>query len=258
MVVDPPWNGKTGHNQYWEPLPYTAAQSLTRGDFPEGYVRTYAAHHLGRTLPADEPPQPGSPRNGPPTPEATRVETDSPLAPVEPAALDLQALGDYMSARLSGHSAQDALEACATEGQASRDVRPSLARAAAWYQRHHAAPQDPAAAAALVELLDPVARLQALGARKAAVSPLSPPGRTATVTPPAPPGHSRSPSPAPRSAAAMFPGPKMSSQCCGRYPRFKTPLSVADARAAPGSGNPKYGAPSGPLRRGVLRPPGGG
>ena len=120
VVVDPPWSGKTGHNQYGDPLPYTAAQSLTRGDFPEG---DDAMHHLGPILPADEQPQPGSPRSVPLAPEATRAETESPLTPVEPTAPDLQALGDYMSARPSGRSAQDALDAGAMEGQAPGDVR---------------------------------------------------------------------------------------------------------------------------------------
>ena len=58
VIVDPPWNGKPGHNQHGDPLPYAAAQSLTRGEFPEGY----AVHHLGRVLPADEQPQPATPR----------------------------------------------------------------------------------------------------------------------------------------------------------------------------------------------------
>ena len=80
-----------------------------------------------------------------------------------------------MSARLSGRSAQDALELSSLEGQAPGDARQSLSRAAAWYQDQHASPQDPAAAAALLELFDPVARLQALGSRKVAVSPPVPP-----------------------------------------------------------------------------------
>ena len=81
MVMDPPWSGMTGHNQYGEPLPYTAAQFSIRGDSPEGY----AMHHLGRILPSDEQPQPpGSLRGGPLTPGATRAEAEPPHVPVEP------------------------------------------------------------------------------------------------------------------------------------------------------------------------------
>ena len=59
VIVDPPWNGKPGHNQHRDPFPYAAAQALTRGEFPEGY----AVHHLGRVLPPDEQPQPATPRS---------------------------------------------------------------------------------------------------------------------------------------------------------------------------------------------------
>ena len=62
VVVDPPWSGTSGHNRRGEPFPYSAAQSLIRGDYPEAY----AMHHLGRILPAAEQPQPsGSPRGTP-------------------------------------------------------------------------------------------------------------------------------------------------------------------------------------------------
>ena len=230
VVVDPPWSGQTGHNQHGDPLPYTAAQSLTRGDFSEGY----AVHHLERIPPADEQPQPGTPRRVPLKPITLCAESETPLAPVEPTAPDLQALGDYMSARLSGRSAQDAPDAGATEGQAPGNARQNLARATAWYQSHHAAPQDPAAAAALVELLDPVARSQALGTRKAAVSPPAPPVQKATGLPPAPTGRSRSPSPAPRNAAAMFLGPRMSTlPNSGRVSTFDNVASATRAARPP-------------------------
>ena len=264
MIVDPPWSGKTGHNQHGDPLPYTAAQSLAQGDFPEGY----AVHHLGRVLPADEQPQPGTPRSAPRDPVLPLAELETPLASVDPSAPDLQALGDYMSARLSGHSAQDALDVSATEGQAPGDARQSLARAAAWYQSHHASPQDPAAAAALIELIDPVARLQALGSWKAAVSPPVPPVQKATRLPNATwtltfpfactserRGHvSRAQD---EHAIQLGPGLRF-RQCSIRYPRGSTTLPVEDTRAAPGSGNPRNGPPSGPLRRSVLRPSGCG
>ena len=96
-------------------------------------------------------------------------------------------------------------------GQALGDARQSLSRAAAWRQGHLAPPQDPAAAAALLELLDPVARLQALGLRKSAVSPPVPPSGPVTGSPTATFGRSRSHSPTPRSAAATFLGPPMST-----------------------------------------------
>ena len=221
VIVDPPWSGKTGHNQHGDPLPYAAAQSVTRGEFSEGY----AVHHLGRVLPADEQPQPATPRASSRDPVLPSAELGTPLASVDPTAPDLQTLGGYMSApaRLSGRSAQDALDISAMEGQASGDARQSLSRAAAWYQSHHASPQDPAAAAALIELLDPVARLQALGSRKVAVTPPVPPVEKATDQPTAPLGRSRSPSPAPRNAAAMFLRPRMSTLSNpGRVSAFDT------------------------------------
>ena len=104
-----------------------------------------------------------------------------------------------MTARISGRSAQDSLDACAQTGQTLGDVRASLSRAATWYQLHHSTPRDSTAAAALVELLDPVARLHALGSRRPAVTPLAAPTRP------------RSQSPPPRSPAALFLGPTMGS-----------------------------------------------
>ena len=170
VIVDPPWRGKLGHNQQEDPFPYAAAQALTRGEFPEGY----AVHHLGRVLPPDEQPQPASPRGPPFESSQPTAGPGTPRASTEPTAPDLQALGDYMAARLSGRSTQDALDLSASESQSPGDARQSLSRSAAWYQDHHATPQDPAAAAALFELLDPVAPLQALGARRSAVSPPAP------------------------------------------------------------------------------------
>ena len=200
VIVDPPWNGKLGHNQNGDPFPYAAAQALTRGGFPEGY----AVHHLGRVLPPEGQPQPVTPRahsleSNPPT-----AGLGTPRGSTDPTAPDLQALGDYIFARLSGRSAQDALDFSASEGRAQGDARQSLSRAAAWYQGHHAPPQDPAAVAALLELLDPVARLQALGSRKSTVSPPMPPSGLVTGPPTATLGRSRSHSPTPWSAAATF------------------------------------------------------
>ena len=95
VIVDPPWSGMTGHNQHGDPLPYTAAQSLTRSEFPEGY----SVHHLKRVLPADEQPQPATPRTASRDPVLPHAELGTQLASVDPTAPDLQALGDYMSAR---------------------------------------------------------------------------------------------------------------------------------------------------------------
>ena len=205
VIVDPPWNGKHGHNQQGDPFPYAAAQALTRGEFPEGY----AVHHLGRVLPPDEQPQPATLRAPSVEPSPPTAGLGTPRASTDPTAPDLQALGDYMSARLSGRCAQDALDlSSSSEGRAPGDARQSLSRAAAWYQDHHASPQDPAAAAALHELLDPIARLQALGSRRVAVSPPMPPAGL-VPGPPTATGRSRSHSPTPRSAAATFLGPQM-------------------------------------------------
>ena len=103
VIVDPPWRGKLGHNQQEDPFPYAAAQALTRGEFPEGY----AVHHMGRVLPPDEQPQPAT-RHGPPFESSQPTAgLGTPRAPTEPTAPDLQALGDFMVARLSERSAQD-------------------------------------------------------------------------------------------------------------------------------------------------------
>ena len=170
VIVAPPWRGKLGHNQQEDPFPYAAAQALTRGEFPEGY----AVHHLGRVFPPDEQPQPDFPRGLSFESSQPTAGPGTPRASTEPTAPDLQAPGDYMAARLSGRSAQDALDFSASEDQSPGDALQSLSRSAAWYQDHHATPQEPAAAAALFELLDSVARLQALGARRSAVSPQAP------------------------------------------------------------------------------------
>ena len=92
VIVDPQWNGKPCHNQHRDPLPYAAAQSLTRGEFPEGY----AVHHLGRVLPADEQPQPATPRASSRDPLFPSAELGTPRASADPTAPDLQALGDYV------------------------------------------------------------------------------------------------------------------------------------------------------------------
>ena len=159
-----------------------------------------------------------------------------------------------MAARLSGRSAQDALDPSASEGRAPGDARQSLSRAAAWYQDHHAPPQDPAAAAALLELLDPVARLQAFGSRKSAVSPPTPPSGLVTGPPTASFGRSRSHSPTPQSAAATFLRPRMSALAHpGRVSVFDSVASATRA-ARPPSLNP---APNPLLARGIpgIAPP---
>ena len=230
VIVDPPWGGHHGHNQHGDPLPYSAAQSLNRGSYPEGY----AVHHLGRILPDDEQPQPrsttGEPpiepgMSGPSTPRLRRTvsqQSDTPGGFAATPSPDLGLLGDYISARLSGRTAQDALEACANGGQATGDVRLSLSHAATWYQDQHPAPRDPAAAAALQELLDPVARLRALGDQKNA------------VTPPSSPGRPRSASPAARGAAAMFLGPTMGALSGrGRVSAFDSVAAATRAARPP-------------------------
>ena len=87
VIVDP-WNGKPGHNQHGNPLPYAAAQSLTWGEFPEGY----AVHHLGRVLPADEQPQPATPRASSRDPVFPSAESGTPRASADPTTPDFQAL----------------------------------------------------------------------------------------------------------------------------------------------------------------------
>ena len=139
-----------------------------------------------------------------------------------------------MAARLSGRSAQDALDLSASEGRAPGDARQSLSRAAAWYQDHHAPPQDPAAAAALHELLDPVAPLQALGSRRIAVSPPMPPAGLVPGPPTATFGRSHSHSPTPRSAAATFLGPRMNTLAHpGRVSVFDSVASATRAARPP-------------------------
>ena len=130
VIVDPPWHGKLGHNQQEDPFPYTAAQALTRGEFLEGY----AVHRMGRVLPPDEQPQPATPRGPPFEASPPTAGLGTPRAPTVPSAPDLQALGDYVAARLSGRSAQDALDFSTTEGQSPGEARQSLSRSAAWYQ----------------------------------------------------------------------------------------------------------------------------
>ena len=250
VVVDPPWKGKPGHNQHGDPFPYVAAQALTRGESPEGY----AVHHLGRVLPPDEQPQPATPRATSLEPSLPTAGPGTPRESTEPTAPDLQALGDYMAVRLSGRSAQDALDLSASENRSPRGVRQILSRSAAWYQDHHDPPQDPAAAAALLELLDPVARLQALGSRKSAVSPPTLPPSLFPSPPTASFGRSRSPSPTPPSAAATFLGPRMSALAHpGRASAFDGVASTTRA-ARPPSLNP---APSPLLARGIpgMAPP---
>ena len=186
-------------------------------------------------MPSFEPSQPIS---GPGTPRAS----------TQPTAPDLQALGDYMAARLSGRSAQDALDLSASEGQSPGDARQSLSRSAAWYQDHHATPQDPAAAAALLELLDPVARLQALGARRSAVSPPAPASGLVPGLLTASFGRTRSHSPTRQGAAASLLGPRMSSLAhLGRVSAFDIVASATRA-ARPPTLNP---APSPLLARGI-------
>ena len=257
VIVDPPWNGKPGHNQHGDPFLYAAAQSLTRGEFTEGY----AVHHLGRVPPSDEQPQPATPRASSCDPGHPTAGSGTPRASTDPTAPDLQALGEYMSARLSGRSAQDALDISALEGQAPGDARQSLSRAAAWYQDHHASPQDPAAAAALIELLDPVAHLQALGSRKVAVSPPAPPVGQVPGPPTASFGRSRSPSPTPRNTAAMFLQDEHADQTGAgicvrqrgvRYPRGSTTFLDPSSTSTLGSGHPRNGPSAGPLRWSVL------
>ena len=133
---------------------------------------------------------------------------------------DLGQLGDYMSARLSGRTAQESLEVCSKARQTAGDVQRSLSLAASWYQDQHPRPSDPAAAAALQELLDPLARLHALGARKDA------------VTPPLSPGRARATPPAAQCAAAMFLGPSMRSLTSQGQGRASTFDSVASATRA--------------------------
>ena len=148
-----------------------------------------------------------------------------------------------MAARLSGRSAQDALDLSTTEGQSPGEARQSLSRSAAWYQDNHATPQEPAAAAALLELLDPVVRLRALGGRRSAVSPQA---TSSGLTPgplPAPVGRTRSHSPTRQSAAATFLGPRMSSSAnSGRASAFDSVASATRA-ARPPSLNPSQSSP---------------
>ena len=193
---------------------------------------------MGRILPPDEQPQPVTSRGPLFEPSSAVTEPGTPRGTTAPTAHALQALGDYMAARLSGRSAQDALDLSTTEGQAPGEARQSLSRTAVWYQDNHATPQEPAAAAGLLELLDPVARLRALGERRSAVSPQA---TSSGLTPdplPAPVGSTRSQSPTLRSAAATFLGLRVSSSASsGRVSAFDSVASATRA-ARPPSLNP--------------------